>query len=249
MVSFKNLILGGVTLLLCFFFSFSVAHAGDRVPYDQELITRLPSSNEDIGIAFLKTTNNFPDFGLIVKETEAYKKLNPVAQENYVSKATGRLQNNFIGFSPQKSDLIIRVKVNVLFEKLANGEGVMKIRTFPDDPVYFPFYFAKYPIALIIKDMELFRELRLDKADTDIVYSRLSLSGDATLLLQLYVLAADDQKPMILDNIPQYPLLAEIGYIGLLNGRAEQIWAWRNSKFSSRKRTSDLVGTGPGAQE
>lgn len=245
MAWFKNLLSSGIIAVSCICLPVVGGYAAERVSYDRALITRLPSTNDEIGIAFLKTANNFPDFATIVKDSDAYNNLNSLAQQDYLSKMTSQLQNNFLTFSPKKSDLVIRIKVNVTFKKLANGESVMTLTTFPNDPVYFPFYFAKYPIALIVKDMEIFRELHLDKADTDIVYSRLSLSGDATLLLQLYVLAADDKKTIMLDNIPQYPLLTEIGYIGLLNARSEQIWAWRNSKIGKKKVGSDLIDLVP----
>lgn len=238
--AFKNLMSGGLLAFSCLFCSASVvstaaqAQAEERVSYDRALITKLPSTAEDVGVAFLKTANSFPDFAKIVQDTDAYKNMNELAQKDYEEKQTKKLYSSYVNFSQKKTDLIIRVKVNVLFDKLANGEGIVKIRTFPDDPIYFPFYFAKYPIALIVKDMENFREIHLTKAETDLVYTRLSLSGDATLLLQLYSLAANDQKTMVLDNIPQYPFLAEIGYIGLLNNQAEQIWAWRNPKVGGK---------------
>lgn len=254
---FKNVISGSLIALgaiSCICFPQLVANAqtniqtleqSQRVPYDRALISKLPSTSDDVGIAFLKMSNNFPDFSAIVKESDTYKKADPLSQADYLSKATNKLQNAFITFSPKKSDLIIRVKVNILFRKLPNGEGTMVLKTFPDDPVYFPFTFSKYPIAMIIQDMELFREIHLDKADTDIVYSRLSLSGDATLLLQLYAVAADDRKPILLDNIPQYPLLTDIAYIGFLNAQAEQIWAWRNPKLGVKKAGDDLIDMVP----
>lgn len=204
------------------------------VGYDRELVAKKPSTNDDIGIAFMKTTGNFPDFSKVVEESNTYKKLNPLAQPEYKENMTRQLQASFASYAPKKSDLIIRVAVKVLFQKLANGESVLKLRTFPNDPVYFPFYFDKYPIALIIKDMDKFKEIHLSKEETDIVYSRLSLGGDATLLLQLYAIDASDTKPMLLDNVAQYPLLAEIGYIGFLNRRAEQIWAWKNTKYGRK---------------
>jgi hypothetical protein len=82
--------------------------------------------------------------------------------------------------------------------------------------------------------MEMFKKITLSKEETDIVYSRLSLSGDATLLLQLYAVAADDRRIVTLDNIPQHPFLTEIAYIGFLNSRAEQIWAWKNEKLGKK---------------
>lgn len=245
---FKKLVTGSLTAICCICVPVLAAHAEDRVPYDRALITKLPSSSEEVGTAFLKMSGNFPDFSAVVKSSDAYKDLNPLAQEDLLNKSTNRLQNNFMNFNPKKSDLIVRVPVNILFKRLANGEGVLKIRTFPNDPVYLPYTFAKYPIAMIIKDMELFRELRLDRADTDIVYSRLSLSGDSTLLLQLYAIAADDKKTVMLDGVPQYPLLTEIGYIGLLNSQAEQIWAWRNPKLSGKGASANIIDLVPSAK-
>jgi len=208
----------------------SLARA-EGVPYDRNLMMKLPSTNDDIGIAFLKTASNFPDFAKVVESSDTYKKMNPLAQQDYSAKMTQKLQSSFASFIPNKTDIIVRMQVSVLFQKLKNGEGIIKLRTFPNDPVYLPFYFAKYPIAMIIKDMEQFREIHLSKAETDIANSRLSISGNETLLLQLYTVAADDVKPMKLDNIPQYPLLVDIGYIGLLNRQTDQIWAWRNEKY------------------
>jgi hypothetical protein len=207
----------------------------ERVTYDRQLIAKKSSSNDDVGVAFLKTANNYPDFNKIVEMSEDYKTLDPLAQKDYQSKMVGKLQSSFLAFSPQNSDLIIRVKANVLFRKLANGEGTLKMKTLLEDPVYFPFYFGGYPIALIIKDMEAFRNLSLSKEETDLVYSRLSLDGNMTLLLQIYPIAADDEKRIVLDDIEQHPFLAEIGYIGMLNDRADQIWAWRNAKYTNKK--------------
>ena len=207
----------------------------ERVTYDRQLIAKKASTNDEVGIAFLKTANNYPDFNKIIEASDAYKSLDPLAQKDFQSKMVGKFQNSYLAFSPQNSDLIIRVKANVLFRKLANGEGILKLNTLLEDPVYFPFFFGGYPIALIIKDMEAFRNISLSKHETDLVYTRLSLNGNVTLLLQIYPIAADDDKTIVLDNIEQNPFLSEIGYIGMLNDQAEQIWAWRNVKYQNKK--------------
>jgi hypothetical protein len=207
----------------------------DRVPYDRELIARKASTNDDVGIAFLKTASNFPDFGKIVEKSEAYIKLDPLAQSDFKAKMVESLQGKYLSFQPGKSDLIIRLKVDILFGRDPDGKGKISFRTFKTDPIYFPFFFADYPIALIINDFEMFREIHLDKLEAELVYNRLSLDGFATMLLQVHPIAADDKTPIDLDGIPQYPLLAEIGYIGLLNNSAEQIWAWENTKYDSSR--------------
>jgi hypothetical protein len=235
MTYLKKIFLSSVILTLGLITYPAFAEQVERVPYDRQLVAKKSSTNDEVGVAFLKTANNYPDFNKIVASTDAYKSLDPLAQKDFQSKMVGKLQNSYLAFSPQNSDLIIRVKADVLFTKLPNGEGSLKMRTLLEDPVYFPFYFGGYPIALIIKDMEAFRNLSLSKQETDMVYTRLSLDGSVTLLLQVYPIAADDTSRITLDNIEQYPLLSEIGYIGMLNDQAEQIWAWRNSKYVNKK--------------
>lgn len=235
MTSLKKIFLSSVFLTFSLMAFPSFAEQVERVTYDRQLITKKSSTNDDVGIAFLKTADNHPNFEKIIEASETFKNMDPLAQKDYKFKMASKLENSYLAFSPQSSDLIIRVKANVLFKKLENGEGTLKLNTLLEDPVYFPFYFGGYPIALIIKDMELFRNITLSKHETDLVYTRLSLSGDITLLLQIYPIAADDVKKIRLDDIEQHPLLAEIGYIGMLNDQAEQIWAWRNSKYQNKK--------------
>ncbi len=232
-----------IILTACVFNYPAAAEQVERVTYDRQLITRKASTNDEIGIAFLKTANNFPDFNKVVEMSDAYKSLDPLAQKDFLYKSAAKLQTSYLSFLPRKSDLIIRAKANVLFQKLRNGESILKLNGFDDDPIYFPFYFAGYPIALIIKDMEMFKNITLTKEETNMVYRRLTLSGDITLLLQIVPVAADDTKAMKLDNIDQYPMLAEIAYIGMLNDKTEQIWAWRNSRFSK----SSLSGGNSGS--
>ena len=245
MAFFGKLVVNAVCIALCLGLGIATSASAqtERVGYDRQLMERAASTNDEIGIAFLKMSNNFPDFAQVVMGTDTYKTLDSLAQQDYLSKTVGRYQNAFMTYAPGKSDLLLRLKVNAMFKRRANGESTITLTTFNDQPVvYFPFYFAGFPIALIIKDMEMFKDIHLNAVETDIVYKRLSLDGKATLLLQVYPIAADDKKPVTFDNIQQYPLLAEIGYIGLVNRRAEQIWAWKNTKYAGK---SPLGGIPP----
>lgn len=256
---FKKCVLGSVAVVVGAVMVFAASApqavaAEERVSYDRKLMMRAPSTVEDIGIAFLKTANNFPDFSKTIQATEAYKKLDPTAQQDYLNKHISTYQAAYLAYSPRKSDLVLRVKVNAQFKRTADGGATLDIPALTKAPVYFPFQFLNYPVALLIKDIEVFQRINLVKEEADIVYNRLALNGDATLLLQIIPIAADDKKTMTLDNIPQYPLLSEIAYIGLLNRRAEQIWAWENTKYTSGRPqgTTDnraLLDLGPRAPQ
>lgn len=205
--------------------------------YERQIITKPASRNDDVGVAFMKTAGNFPDFTKLVENSPEYRALDAPEQPAYLAQAVEKLQAKYLAFTPRQSDLIIRLKVNALFRRLENGMGTLKI-TIPGatGQTYFPYFFADTPIALLVDGFDAFQDITLSKEEADIVYATLALSGAATLILQLYPVAADDTKPLQLDNVAQYPLLSEIGYIGLVNKRAEQIWAWKNAKYSGPKK-------------
>ncbi len=228
---FKIFILGCLLSVSQWMVSSSYAQSVERLSYDRQLMSRKPSTNDEVGLAFLKTANHFPDFNKIVEMSATYKSLDPLAQKDFQARMVSKYQAGYLQFSPRKSDLIFRLTVNTMFKKNKDGTSVLKVKTLAQDPFYLPFYFGGYPIALIPKGIEEFKELHLDKIETDIVYSRLALNGNATLLLQVYPIVADDEKTIMFDNIPQYPMLADIAYIGFLNKRGEQIWAWRHEKY------------------
>lgn len=207
-------------------------------PYDSKLIARPASTTEQIGMAFLKLSGTYPDFKKVIESSKAYQSLDPLAQEDYLAKTESKYHAEFLGFSPEKSDLIVRVKINTLFKRTKDRGAVLTLRTLQKTPVYFPVVFGPYPIALLVNDIEFFQTINLTKPEADIVYSRLALNGDATLLLQLRPITANDKTPIVLDNTPQYPLLSDIIYIGLLNNKAEQIWAWKNAKNDPKQNKS-----------
>ena len=216
------------------------------VSYDSKLIARPASTTEQIGMAFLKLSGTYPDFRKVIESSKVYQSLDPLAQADYLAKTESKYHADYLGFSPDKSDLIVRVKISTLFKRTKDRGAVLTLRTLQKTPVYFPFVFGPYPIAVLVKNIEFFQTINLTRPEADIVYSRLALNGDATLLLQLRPITANDKTPIVLDNTPQYPLLSEIAYIGLLNNKAEQIWAWKNTKSDlehSRGQSSliDLV--------
>lgn len=205
------------------------------VPYDKQLVSRKPSTNDEVGIAFLKSAGIMPDFKKAVESSSAFKAMDPAGQQNYLALQQNKLNTAYLAFTPKKSDLIVRMKVNASFRRETDGTATLRIKPPTDGQIYFPFFFANYPIALLVNGIETFQNVVLTKEEGDIVYSRLALNGTATLLLQLYPTAADATAPMLLDNVSQYPLLTDIGYIGLLNQDAEQIWAWKNEKYNPSK--------------
>lgn len=231
------LVIGFLTVLMV-----GQAMAGVSV-YEEKLKTRPMSPIEDVGVAFLKLTGNFPDFKKVVEGMDGYKQIDPLAQPDFKEKLAAKFQKAYLSYTPLKSDVIIRSGVTVLFNRSSPDTGTIEIRNFSSSPIFFPYEFAGYPIALIAQNLELFHVINLSPEELEKAYTRLSLDGGATLLLQLFPIAADDKKTMMLGDVPQYPLLADIGYIGLLNWKGEEIWYWTNPKYNGTSTLLPGVGS------
>jgi hypothetical protein len=238
MAGYKKIMLCGLIVALTSFVSGAMA---DIVPYDRQLMMSKASTADDVGVAFLKTTGNFPDFPKMVEESPAYKSLDPLAQKDFLTSAVSKLQSSYLAYSPKKSSLIVRVGVKVNYLRNKDGTARLDIKPPAEGQLYFPYMFANYPIALIVNNIDVFQHIVLTAEESNIVYGRLGLDGAATLLLEVYPVAADDKTPVVMDNMPQYPMLSEIGYIGLINARAEQIWAWKSTKYTRGKNPAGTV--------
>lgn len=214
---------------------------GISAAYDRQLLMKRASSVGEVGAAFLKMTNNYPDFNLIVEASKEYKRTPTLERADYKAKEVQRLQNAFVGFSPGKTPLIVRAGVKLKLSSRPDGTATLEFYAPAKGQLYFPFLFDKYPIALIINDIELFQTIELNRTEQKIVRSNLPNAMSATLLLELIPVAADDKNPIVLDETSQYPMLSEISYIALLNSRGEQIWGLASSKHGAYAAIPDLV--------
>ena len=226
---------------VCFLLTPLAANAEISSSYDHKLLLKKASSVGEVGAAFLKLTNNYPDFNVIVESYPEYRKSNALARAAFKEKEVQKLQNAFVGFSAGKTPLIVRAGVKINFKLSVDGTAVLDFYPPEKGQLYFPFVFAKYPIALIINDIEIFQSIALTKEESKMAQRKLPTSWNATLLLELLPLAADDKTPIVLDNISQYPMLSEISYIALLNDQGEQIWGLASSKHGSYTPLPDLV--------
>lgn len=210
--------------------------SGDVVAYNRDLITRKSSTVSEIGIAFMKLSNNYPDLTKIISESKGYTNLanDPVAQQAYLLRESEKLQASYLAFLPKKSSLVTRfaVKVEYKQDKKLGSTLVVKTNNEKKVPLYLPVNFNHYPIAMLFDQIELFQTIPLSMNEERMVIARMPMDGALTLLLEVFPIASDDKHPITYDGLPQYPLLTRIGYIGLINNRGEQVWAWASGKKS-----------------
>jgi hypothetical protein len=219
------------------------AAKAEVIEVDKARLFGYPSTDEDVGLGFLKIAGvQNPEFEKLIVRTEKYATLSEVEKQPFLKQEIPRLYNKFLSLTPQSEGILVRLKVEVLYTK-AVGAAPAKLQVkFPSQGmVYFPFYYGGLPIAVIPNGIENFTEILLNERETAIANGTLDMSPESTLVLDLKPVFADAKKPMILDGEAQFPLLCEIGYIGLHNRNSDQIWAWGSEENMTKGRKEPII--------
>ena len=163
-----------------------------------------------------------------------------MAQAEFLASEKIRLQTRFAGIDPRSDILVIRAGMNTIFDRKEDGTATLKLGYPKNSIFYFPYYYGGYPIALFINGIEVFEEISLTQAEAADVGLYIPSNGSVTMLLELKARAVDIKKPVKLDGLRQYPLLTDIAYIGLINSKGEQVWAWQ-TKEQAQKANNPLA--------
>ncbi len=213
------------------------------IDIDKQKLFDFPSTDEDIGLTLLKLAKvRDPEFAKLVVRTETYKTMVPENRTNFVQTETPRLAGKYAALNPQDEGILIRLGVKVYFKDDLQDKPSTLVIQFPSNGlIYFPYFYAGIPIAVIPNGIENFTTIVLSEDERDIVNATLDPSPEATLVLSLKPVSADIKSPMILDGEKQLPLLCEISYIGIHNRNTDQVWAWGSDVYKVNGRRTPLI--------
>ncbi|HPQ50047.1 MAG: hypothetical protein KDJ26_06350 [Alphaproteobacteria bacterium] len=214
------------------------AHA-EVVEIDKSKLFDFASNDEDVGLSFLKLAGVVnPEFEKLVVRTDKYKSMLPSDQKNFIAMEVVRLNNRYATFNPQSEGILIRIAVKVYFKDAPEGKQAKLEIKFPSQGmVYFPYFYAGIPVAVLPNGIENFDTIVLSEEEKAIVAATLDPIPDATLILSLKPISADFKTPIMMDGERQFPILCDIGYIGIHNRNTDQVWAWGSGdSVSGRKK-------------
>lgn len=186
-----------------------------------------PSSAEDVGLLFYKVSAARPDFGLIIRQTRAYREMNPTDRMKILEGETGRLSTKFNSLDAKKSVIVIRAAVEmVLTLDPPNKKYTMDIKYPSTGTIFFPYNFSGRSIAVLADGIENFESVALTSQEA-LKASRHEGRRTVTMVLELNPVSASYKDPVILEGTRHYPLLAKIGYIGFFSQNMEEVWSWK----------------------
>ena len=196
-----------------------------------------PSSNSDVAMIFYRLIKQKPPFDLWIKKNPAYMALPPAERESAAATELNRLETAYRSIDGTSTSIIVRVAVKV---KIKTAKGAMLGQpgqkrlniTFPvSGSVYFPYIVPERTIAVIPNGIELYEEIAITDDEAKAIQSRMDLSGNTTLVMEIAPKIADGSKPMAMDGVKQWLLFGEIGFIALYNNYLEMLWSYQAPSY------------------
>ncbi len=222
-------------LLLCGVFLLSATLAL-AAPKTQLLAQATPARK--IAFIFYKLADRVPPFANIVKNTSEYRNSSDKGRQQILADEVRKMEIEFAGIDTRKEVIVVRSAVKL---KVSIGQKPGFVVSLPqsEGPVYFPYEYAGYNYAVIPGDIEAFMDLQLTQAEASAAGSRLR-DGAATMVLELQPTAIDGRKPMRLDGLSQWLLMAKIVGVTYYNQFLQPIWAWKDPAYKRALEASPL---------
>jgi hypothetical protein len=224
--SFCVLILAGATL-------WPVAARAQQNDAEANLALKKPTSSRDVGVLFFRMAGIAPDFAQLLPLDAAITRLPEEERAKAIEKDKLSLDVQYANLEPKKTQIVIRSAVRV-WPSHGDQQG-LKVEFPKTDMLYFPYNAFGQDIAIIPNALDSYAYIPQDTTESRISRSKLDLGGAATLVLVLQPIAADMKTPVVLDNLPQWPLLTEIAFFGIYNKRMQAIWSEKAPWFKDEQ--------------
>lgn len=196
-----------------------------------------PSSAQDVAVLFFRLAGIAPKFGEMLRLDPAVQQLPLEEQGSFIEKKKLELDVQYANLDPKKSPIIIRSAVRVW--PVHGKTPGLKIELPKTEIPYFPYSPFGQSIAVIPDNLDSYAFVPLSKTELAIAAAKIDLGGVSTLVLALQPITADMKTPVVLDSLPQWPLLTDIGYFGLYNKRLQAIWSEKAPWFTGAQ--DDLI--------
>ncbi|MAS86630.1 MAG: hypothetical protein CMH30_01425 [Micavibrio sp.] len=234
-----------LSFLLCFFFTMSVdaqeaATSADVVQGQVEELglsfLREQSGVETVGMSYYKTAKIQPDFKDWAQRTDKIKETPIYDRELAATSEFNRLQNKFANF---ESDTPIIIHASIDLNRYSERQETLFLPYFYPE-LYFPYDVYGMPVAVLVQNIDRFREIYLPGADAETMFSKADGSTKALVEITLLPILADHERTLQLDPEDKtgfHPMLMKVAQMAIWTVNEPQIplWVWRDPEYSPKE--------------
>lgn len=184
------------------------------------------STSYEIAMTYYKLINRQPDFASWIKEDPRYIQAQPEDQPGIMAEETQKLAAAFTALDPKKTILVVRTQARMMVAtNPKDNRKTLKVEFQGQGPVYFPYLVGGQNITLIPNGIDIYREIPVSDADAARIQSLIDYRSIGNLVIEVVPTSAEGRGPVMLDSVPQWLMLGEIGYIGFYNDRTDEMWS------------------------
>ena len=176
------------------------------------------SEEEKAVFAYLKLTEQEPDFENWIKNTQRYQEARKAEKDKLFESEKKRLDWGFATHDPKKDLVTFRSPIRLTTYTDENGKRVVNTRfvnNTQNEESYFPIQYGPEPIAFIIQDLEKYRNITLQPEEIKKIkeYFYDSAPYEAIMEIRVRPLSADNKDKLFVDYKEQWLMLGDIAYI------------------------------------
>ncbi len=195
-----------------------------------------PSTSHEVALLYYKMNGIRPNFEEWITNDNRYIGAQTNQRAALMMTEKTRLSRNYEELVVKQAYLKVRIQVSATVTRSKLGATVLKVEFPGKGAVYFPYTVGGQNIAVIPNGIDIYREVPLTPDQATYLQTKLDPSGRTTMVLELVPVTADNKQQMLLDDTPQWLLLAEIGYISLYNNLMENIWSLQAPGYERRSQ-------------
>ncbi len=176
------------------------------------------TDDEKVIFAYLKLTEQKPDFDSWIKNSKQYLEASRFLHEKILKDEKARLDWGFGTYDYTKDFITIKKKIR-LTTNVREGNKRYIYTRFVDDKhnenFYFTYKYGTESIAFIIQNLDNYQAIELKPEEIPKIkdYFYDSAPYEAEIEMRIKPISADSEKKLFIDHMEQWLMLGEIAYL------------------------------------
>ena len=196
---------------------------------DTSLLT-MPTTSKNVAFIFHKLANRKPEFDRAIRDSAEFKSAPASEQEKILDLEERKLAIEFANIDPKREVIVARSAVELEVNTINNPGLKVKLPGTQGSALYFPYSWAGQDFALIPDQFDLFLNLPMTQVEASAASARIG-GGAAAMVVELRAIAADGNRQMVLDGMPQWLLMTKVLAVTFYNQYLETIWSWQSPDY------------------